>query len=135
MTSQPPRSTRPETRLPYTTLFRSSSIEQVDNHSSALDTTNDRSVEPPPIVAEQGDLSPPETSSATDPLTSVSNKIRSDPGIAAAADDSFLQAFFGALNGGLLLNLMTSVFPILRTEVRRVGTTSVIPCNSRRSPV
>src|SRR3546814_20172666 len=113
MTSQPPRSTRPETRLPYTTLFRSSSIEQVDNHSSALDTTNDRSVEPPPIVAEQGDLSPPETSSATDPLTSVSNKIRSDPGIAAAADASFLTAFFGALIGGLLLNLMPCVFPIL----------------------
>src|SRR3546814_13671638 len=49
--------------------IQAAAIEQVDNHSSELDTTNDRSVEPPPIVAEQGDLSPPETSSATDPLT------------------------------------------------------------------
>src|SRR3546814_839059 len=67
--------------------IQAAAIEQDDNHSSELDTTNDRSVEPPPIVAEQGDLSPPETSSATDPLTSVSNKIRSNTRIAAAAED------------------------------------------------
>src|SRR3546814_20615795 len=44
--------------------IQAAAIEQVDNHSSELDTTNDRSVEPPPNVAEQGDLSPPATHSA-----------------------------------------------------------------------
>src|SRR3546814_11519418 len=112
MIRRPPISTRTDTLFPYTTLFRSSTVP-------------DKALDGAPLTITV-------TDGARGVETAVVARFLTPP----AADLATLAGILGiALLGGLILNLMPCVLPVLsRSEERRVGKECVITCRSRWSP-